>query len=38
VKRLSELHPYDVPGIEVWGVTDVPKAFKKWVEAETRGR
>lgn len=35
VKRLLALHPYDVPAVEVWGVTDVPKAFKKWVDGET---
>ena len=35
IQRLLALHPYDVPAVEVWNVTDVPKAFRKWVEGET---
>jgi len=35
VRRLLELHPYEVPGIEVWGTSNIPKAFRKWVEGET---
>lgn len=35
VKRIGELHSYDLPGIEVWAVEDAPARFRQWIEEET---
>ena len=35
MKRIEELHSYDIPAVEVWGVEDAPEPFKKWVIKET---
>jgi periplasmic divalent cation tolerance protein len=35
--RLQKLHSYDVPAIVVWPIADVPSAYARWVEDQTRG-
>jgi periplasmic divalent cation tolerance protein len=35
MKRIEELHSYDIPAVEIWGVEDAPEAFTKWVLEET---
>ncbi len=35
MRRICDLHSYDIPAVEVWGVEDAPEAFKKWVLEET---
>ncbi|MCH8347447.1 MAG: divalent-cation tolerance protein CutA [Proteobacteria bacterium] len=35
MKRITELHSYDIPAVEVWAVEDAPEPFRKWVLEET---
>ena len=35
MQRLPELHPYDVPCLEVLSVQETLPAFARWVQAET---
>ena len=35
VARISALHTYDVPAVEVWDVADAPAPFQEWVNKET---
>ncbi len=36
MERLEELHPYDVPAIELWDVAGANLAFLNWVHKETQ--
>ncbi len=31
VKRIEELHPYDVPAIVSWPAAEAPAAFAQWI-------
>ena len=35
MERLEELHPYDVPAIELWDVAGANLPFLNWVHKET---
>jgi periplasmic divalent cation tolerance protein len=31
IRRLAELHSYDVPAAVVWPITDAPESYRLWV-------
>ncbi len=37
-KRIPEIHPYEVPCIEVYGVNEAHAPFAKWLADEADGR
>ena len=37
IRRIGELHSYDVPAAVVWPIADAPEAYRRWV-VENTGR
>ncbi len=37
IRRLGELHSYDVPAAVVWPIADAPESYRRWV-LENSGR
>ena len=37
IKRIAQLHSYDVPAAVVWPIADAPESYRRWV-LENSGR
>jgi periplasmic divalent cation tolerance protein len=37
IRRIAELHSYDVPAAVVWPISDAPESYRRWV-LENSGR
>ena len=37
IRRIGELHSYDVPAADVWPIADAPESYRRWV-LENSGR
>lgn len=37
IRRLTELHSYEVPAVTVWPIAEVPENYRRWVR-ENSGR
>jgi periplasmic divalent cation tolerance protein len=37
IRRIGELHSYDVPAAVVWPIADAPESYRRWV-VENSGR
>jgi len=36
ISRLSDLHPYEVPALLGWPISEAPAPFAQWVQAQTK--
>lgn len=36
IRRIAELHSYDVPAAVAWPIEDLPESYRAWIEANIR--